>query len=83
MRRYERVSGVRIHETADRQVVVEYGLHGRPVGDGKPFTPSFVMVVTVRDGMIVHTRDHADPIAGATAPGRLPALLEALAAPPG
>jgi ketosteroid isomerase-like protein len=79
LRRYERLSGVRIHETADPEVViVEYDLHGRLVAGGEPFTLSFLMVITVRDGLIVHTRDYADPIAGATALGRLPALLEAL-----
>lgn len=80
LRRYERVSDVRIHETADPEVVVtEYDLHGRLTATDEPFMLSFLMVMTVRDGLIVHTRDYADPIAGAKALGRLPALLEALA----
>jgi ketosteroid isomerase-like protein len=81
LRRYERVSGVRIHQTADPEVViVEYELHGRLTATAEPFTLSFLMVMTVRDGLIVHTRDYADPIAGAMVLGRLPALLESLAA---
>lgn len=81
LRSYERVSGVRIHETADPEVVVtEYDLHGRLTATQEPFTLAFLMVMTVRDGLIVHTRDYADPIAGAKALGRLPALIEALAA---
>jgi ketosteroid isomerase-like protein len=83
VRRYERVSRVRIHETADPEVViVEYDLHGRLTTTGEPFTLSFLMVMTVQDGLIVHTRDYTDPIAGARVLGRLPALLEALAAAP-
>jgi len=31
----------------------------------------FVMVLTFRDGLIAHSRDYADPIAGARALGRL------------
>lgn len=82
VRRYERVSGVRIHETADPEVVIaEYTLHGRMVADDTPFTMSFVMVITVRDGHIVHSRDYSDPIAGARLLGRLPDLVASLAAP--
>lgn len=80
LRTYERVTGTRIHETADPEVVIaEYDLHGRLAATDEPFTLSFLMVMTIRDGLIVHTRDYADPIAGAKALGRLPALLEALA----
>jgi len=79
LRRYDRVTGVRIHETTDpRVVVVEYDLHGHMVASGEGFTLSFAMVMTVDDGRIVHTRDYADPLAGAKALGRLPELLDAL-----
>jgi hypothetical protein len=36
------------------------------------------MVMTIRDGQIVQTRDYTDPIAGARAPGWVPQLLAAL-----
>jgi hypothetical protein len=83
VRRYERLDGVRLHETADPEVVIaEYALGGRLLAGGERFTLAFAMVVTVRDGHIVHTRDYADPLAGAKALGRLPELLRALAPDP-
>jgi ketosteroid isomerase-like protein len=38
------------------------------------------MVLTFRDGLIAHSRDYADPIAGARALGRLPELAASLTA---
>jgi uncharacterized protein len=78
-RRYTRAVDVRIHETADPEVaVVEYRLEGRKVADESPFSMVFVMVVTVRDGLIVHSRDYSNPIDGARLLGRLPQLVAAL-----
>jgi uncharacterized protein len=80
-RRYTRAVDVRIHETADPEVVVlEYRLEGRKVADESPFSLAFVMVVTVRDGLIVHSRDYSNPIDGARLLGRLPQLIASLAA---
>jgi ketosteroid isomerase-like protein len=68
-----------IHETADPEVIItEYDLHGRLVATGAPFVLSYLMVMTVRDGEIVHTRDYTDPIQGAKVLGRVPDLLTAL-----
>jgi uncharacterized protein len=84
VRHYERLSDVRIHETTDPEVVIaEYTLHGRMVASGEAFTMTFVMVITVRDGVIVHSRDYTDPVAGARLLGRLPELVSALAGEPG
>lgn len=81
MREYTALRDVRVHETADPQVLVaEYRLDGRNVSDGTSFCMAFVMVLTFRDGLIVHSRDYTDPIAGARALGRLPGLLAALSA---
>jgi uncharacterized protein len=78
-RRYARAVDVRIHETADPEVVVvEYRLEGRKVADQSPFSLPFVMVVTVRDGLIVHSRDYSNPIDGARLLGRLPQLVAML-----
>jgi uncharacterized protein len=80
VRTYERLSDVRIHETADPEVIIaEYTLHGHMVASGRSFAMPFVMVITVRDGEIVHSRDYSDPIAGARLLGRLPELISALA----
>jgi ketosteroid isomerase-like protein len=81
VRTYERLEDVRIHETADPEVIViEYTLHGRMVEADRPFALTFVMVMTIRDGLIAHTRDYTDPIEGAKALGMLPALLSSLGA---
>jgi ketosteroid isomerase-like protein len=78
-RRYTRAVDVRIHETADPEVVVvEYRLEGRKVADDSPFSPAFVMVVTVRDGLIVHSRDYSNPIDGARLLGRIAQLVALL-----
>jgi uncharacterized protein len=78
-RRYTSLSNATIHETADPEViVVEYELHGEMTATGEPFSLRFAMVVTVRGGHIVHSRDYSDPIAGARLLGRLPELISAL-----
>jgi ketosteroid isomerase-like protein len=78
-RRYTRATDVRIHETADPEVVVvEYRLEGRKGADASPFSLAFVMVVTVRDGLIVHSRDYSNPIDGARLLGRIPQLVALL-----
>jgi ketosteroid isomerase-like protein len=78
-RRYTESRNVVIHETADPEVVIaEYELRGEMTATGEPFSVRFAMVVTVRDGHIVHSRDYTDPIAGARLLGKLPELVSAL-----
>jgi hypothetical protein len=78
-RRYTRLRHVTIHETADPEVIVaEYELDGEMTATGELFAVRFAMVLTIRDGHIVHSRDYTDPIAGARLLGRLPDLLSAL-----
>ena len=78
-RRYTGLRDVRVHETADPDVLVlEYRLDGTRISDGEPFTMTFVMVLTFRDGLIAHSRDYTDPVAGARALGRLPELAAML-----
>jgi uncharacterized protein len=76
---YREVSNVVIHETADPEVVIiEFDLHGDRVEPPEAFTQSFIMVLTIRDGVIVHSRDYTNPITGARMLGRLPELIKAL-----
>jgi len=80
-RRYTGLRDVHIHETADPDVVVlEYTLDGKRVSDGEAFPMTFVMVLTFRDGLIAHSRDYSNPIAGARALGRLSELTATLTA---
>jgi uncharacterized protein len=79
VRRYRRLSDVTIHETADPEVVIaEYELHGELTATGEPFSQRFAMVMTVRDGQIVHSRDYTNPVTGARLLGRVPELVAAL-----
>lgn len=81
VRRYQRLSHVVIHDTADPEVVItEYQLHGELIETGEPFSQRFLMVMTVRDGQIVQSRDYTNPITGARLLGKLLELLAALGA---
>lgn len=81
IRRYQRLSDVSIHETTDPEVViVEYQLHGEMLQTSEPFSNRIAMVMTIRDGKIVHTRDYTNPITGAQLLGKLPELLAELSA---
>jgi ketosteroid isomerase-like protein len=65
-RRFTKVDPLVLHETDDPEVVVaEYTLHGTMTRSARPFAFSYVMVVRVRDGLIVHSRDYGDNLAGA------------------
>jgi uncharacterized protein len=80
-RRYQSLSNVVIHETADPEVViVEYELHGEFTETAEPFSVRFLMILTIRDGQIVHSRDYSNPVAGAQLIGKVPELVAALSA---
>ncbi len=79
MREYSKIDAVTIHETTNPEVViVEYDVHGKMVATGNEFVLSYINVMTIRDGRIVHSKDHSDPIVAAKALGMLPKLVEAL-----
>ncbi|WP_433512690.1 nuclear transport factor 2 family protein [Nonomuraea sp. CA-143628] len=61
--RWERTENVLVHETADPEVViVEYDIHGSLVASGRSVVLSYIMVIRVRDGLIVHSRDYGNPM---------------------
>jgi uncharacterized protein len=76
-----RVTGVdlvALHETADPEVViVEYDYHAVAVPTGRSFTNRYIMIVRVRDGLIVHSRDYANPLGSAAAFGNLDRIMQA------
>ena len=64
-----------VHETADPEVVIaEYGPSGTVTTTGRRASASFVMVLRVRDGRIVHLREYQDvrAISAALDPGAGP-----------
>lgn len=72
----EGVDQVSVHETTNPEVVVvEFTLHRRLRESGEQLSSGYIVVMTVRDGLIRHSRDYADVIAGARAMGRLQELL--------
>ena len=73
VRHLVKAENVVVHETTDPAVVVaEFDLHGE--FGGSSFVSSYVMVMTIRDGLIVHSRDYTDTAAAAE---RLKALSPA------
>lgn len=74
--RIEGADQISIHQTTDPEVVVaEYTLHRRLRESGERVSGRYIMVMTIRDGLIRHSRDYADVIAGARAMGRLQELI--------
>jgi hypothetical protein len=45
------------------------------VQTNEPFSQRFVVVITVRDSTIVHSRDYTNPVTAAQLPGNLPELV--------
>jgi len=73
------IHDVVVHETTDAEVIIaEQQFDVVPGSAGRRFTSSFLLVLRVRDGLIVHTRDYADTLRTARGTGRLPALLAGL-----
>jgi uncharacterized protein len=66
-----------VHETTDPEVVVvEYDYLGRVTTSGRAFQIANVLVMRIRDGQIVASRDYGNHAAFAAALGQLPTLLE-------
>ena len=75
----DKTDNVVLHETADPEVIIaEYDVHCRVVATQKDFVASFIMVLRVRDGLIVHSRDYNNPLASAAALGTTPDQLAAM-----
>jgi ketosteroid isomerase-like protein len=78
-RRFTGIDSVVVHDTADPEVIVtEWRVHGEVTATGRAYTLPFLMIIRVRDGLIVSSRDYGDPIASATAFDRLPDLMASL-----
>ena len=77
-----RPENVRIHETADPEVIVaEFEYAGEESAAGEPFAVACVFVLRVRDGQIVESRDYIDHAAMAKARGQLDQVIDALREP--
>jgi ketosteroid isomerase-like protein len=66
LRRINRVDAVVVHETTDPEVVlVEFDSHATVTSTGRSFVNSYAMVMRIRKGLIVSSRDYANPLDGA------------------
>jgi len=75
------VDNVRVHETADPEVVItEYRLHGLVTATGKRFAFDIVMIARVRGGLITWSRVYSNPLDGAIAFDMVDGLLGGLSA---
>jgi uncharacterized protein len=71
------VHNVVVHETTDPEVIVgEYDYHGRVTTNGRRFQVHNVLVMRIRDGKIVESRDYHDHARMAAAFGVLPEFVE-------
>lgn len=71
--RLEGFRDVTVHETTDPDLIIaEHTMVGTATANGLPCAIGDLLVLTVRDGRIVHQRDYLDVIAAAGAAGRLP-----------
>jgi hypothetical protein len=72
------IDNVVIHETGNPEVVIaEFTINRTLAANGKKMSGDYVVVMTIRDGLIVHSRDYANPVLGAQAFGRLDELVAA------
>jgi len=78
-RRYTSIENARILETADPNVaVIEYRLHGVRESDASSFVLDYIQVITVENGLIVHSRDYGNPVQAAEAFGFQEQLVASL-----
>lgn len=75
----DRVTALVVHRTADPNVVIlEFGGVGRGVETGEPYDQTYISVITLADGRIVHYRDYWNPLAAIRAAGGADAIKVAL-----
>ncbi|WP_426503138.1 nuclear transport factor 2 family protein [Dactylosporangium sp. McL0621] len=74
-----RVSDVVVHETADPEVIVaEFAYRGVVEDTGEQFTQPAILVLRVRDGEIVESRDYLDHLTSARVRGQLDEVIAAV-----
>jgi ketosteroid isomerase-like protein len=68
LQKFTGIDNLRIFETADPEVVIaEYLVHGRVLATGKTFSHQLVLFARVRAGLIVESRNYANPLDAAVA----------------
>ncbi|WP_216901914.1 nuclear transport factor 2 family protein [Nocardia alni] len=64
--RIEGARSLEIHETVKPDVaIIEMTLTGTVTASGAPYEQSYVVILTVRDGLIAHYRDYWNPLRSA------------------
>lgn len=81
-RTYTRVDNAHVYESSDPDVaIVEYDLRGTVDQGGRDFTLSYIQIITVKNGLIVHSRDYSNIVQAAQAFGMEEQLVAALVRP--
>lgn len=76
----DHVTAPKVHRTTDPNVtVLEFGAVGRGVETGLPYDQTYISVVTLADGHIVHFRDYWNPLVAIQAVGGADAITAILA----
>ncbi|MEC3978851.1 nuclear transport factor 2 family protein [Amycolatopsis sp. H20-H5] len=66
VRKVLKAENVVVRETADPEVIVaEFDLHSELSTTGRVYSSTYILVITVQDGMIVHSRDYSSSAAAA------------------
>jgi hypothetical protein len=61
---FEHLTNLEMHQTVDPDVaVIEFSATGRVRDTDSPFERSYVVVLTVRDGLVARYRDYWNPLA--------------------
>lgn len=80
LQKFTGVDNVRIFGTTDPEVVIaEYLLHGSVLATGNTFSHQLVLFARVREGLIVESRNYANPLDAAVAFDLADTVLSTLA----
>ncbi|GAA1936508.1 nuclear transport factor 2 family protein [Streptomyces durmitorensis] len=73
------IPAVTVHHTERPDtIVVEFTGEGHTVSSGEAYRLDYIVVITVKDGLIHRYRDYWNPLATASAAGTLPEFLDSL-----
>ncbi|MEV2243200.1 nuclear transport factor 2 family protein [Streptomyces sp. NPDC049970] len=75
------IAALTVHRTGRPDTIVaEFTAHGRTMATDEPYRLDYITVLTTRQGLITRYRDYWNPLAAASAAGKLPELLGSLRA---
>jgi ketosteroid isomerase-like protein len=68
---FDALTNLEMHQTVDPDVaVIEFSVKGRVRETDSPFARSYIVVLTVREGLVLRYRDYWNPLESLSAGGR-------------